>query len=262
MLRWLIGFFLATLVTIASAATGPALIVLPSIGDVEANLTTKLTNAGYTVTTSTGVPAGSLSTYKQIWDVRYDTALSPTEINSYKDYLQAGGSLFLLGEAAMNPYLARDITFVDLAVAAGAGAINTGNFASALGTQTISAPFNANPNAISSVEYMASAGLPSTGLGTATAITVDTNGLATAIAWAPGSMSAAPNGTIIAVFDVNPLIGFSFRPEFIENLIAYLAAPGGGAVSTTAIPTLSEWAMIFMASLMALFGIRRMRRNK
>lgn len=28
------------------------------------------------------------------------------------------------------------------------------------------------------------------------------------------------------------------------------------------IPTLSEWAMIFLASLMAMFGIRRMRRNK
>jgi hypothetical protein len=29
----------------------------------------------------------------------------------------------------------------------------------------------------------------------------------------------------------------------------------------TAIPTLSEWAMIFMASIMAMFGIRRMRRG-
>lgn len=29
-----------------------------------------------------------------------------------------------------------------------------------------------------------------------------------------------------------------------------------------AIPTLGEWAMIFMASLMAMFGIRRMRRSK
>ena len=28
------------------------------------------------------------------------------------------------------------------------------------------------------------------------------------------------------------------------------------------IPTLGEWGMIFMASLMAMFGIRRMRRSK
>ena len=42
---------------------------------------------------------------------------------------------------------------------------------------------------------------------------------------------------------------------------------GGGATYVAAagpapIPTLGEWAMIFMASLMAMFGIRRMRRNK
>ncbi|WP_291912762.1 IPTL-CTERM sorting domain-containing protein [Limnohabitans sp.] len=34
------------------------------------------------------------------------------------------------------------------------------------------------------------------------------------------------------------------------------------AVSPAPIPTLGEWAMIFMASLMAMFGIRRMRRSK
>jgi hypothetical protein len=34
------------------------------------------------------------------------------------------------------------------------------------------------------------------------------------------------------------------------------------AASPAAIPTLGEWGMIFMASLMAMFGIRRMRRNK
>lgn len=33
-------------------------------------------------------------------------------------------------------------------------------------------------------------------------------------------------------------------------------------VTPAAIPTLGEWAMIFMASLMAMFGIRRMRRSK
>jgi hypothetical protein len=31
--------------------------------------------------------------------------------------------------------------------------------------------------------------------------------------------------------------------------------------AAAAIPTLGEWAMIFMASLMAMFAIRRMRRQ-
>ena len=42
--------------------------------------------------------------------------------------------------------------------------------------------------------------------------------------------------------------------EFVGYKITH-AAP-------VAIPTLGEWAMIFMASLMAMFGIRRMRRSK
>lgn len=38
--------------------------------------------------------------------------------------------------------------------------------------------------------------------------------------------------------------------------------PNAAPVTPAAIPTLSEWAMIFLASLMAMFGIRRMRRSK
>lgn len=41
--------------------------------------------------------------------------------------------------------------------------------------------------------------------------------------------------------------------------VCFTAAP---PAEPTAIPTLGEWAMIFMASLMAMFGIRRMRRSK
>ena len=48
--------------------------------------------------------------------------------------------------------------------------------------------------------------------------------------------------------------------DLIANQV--IQDPGGPAViSATQIPTLSEWAMIFMASLMAMFGIRRMRRQ-
>jgi hypothetical protein len=37
--------------------------------------------------------------------------------------------------------------------------------------------------------------------------------------------------------------------------------PKGPSPAPTAVPTLGEWAMILMASLMAMFGIRRMRRQ-
>jgi hypothetical protein len=42
-------------------------------------------------------------------------------------------------------------------------------------------------------------------------------------------------------------------------VLTFTAAP---APAPAAVPTLSEWAMILMASVMAMFGIRRMRRSK
>lgn len=42
----------------------------------------------------------------------------------------------------------------------------------------------------------------------------------------------------------------------------YQGPDPSASASATPIPTLGEWALIFMASLMAMFGIRRMRRSK
>jgi hypothetical protein len=46
------------------------------------------------------------------------------------------------------------------------------------------------------------------------------------------------------------------------DLDGIIVDPGGPAVVTPdAIPTLSEWAMIFLASLMGLFAFARIRRQ-
>ena len=262
MIKFLIGILLSTFSLLANASNGTVLIVLPSVYDVEANLTTKLQAAGYTVATSAGVPADpqQLSTYKQIWDIRINTVLSSGDKTAYKTYLQAGGALFLLGENEQEPYLSRDNSFIDLAVSAGASPV-TSNVVSPAVSQTVNAPFNASPNALTTVQFFNNAGINTSGLGSASAVTVDSAGLATAIAWKPGSMTQAPTGTIVAVFDVNPLIGTTLQGPFIANLIAYLAAPSGGNVEPASIPTLNQWAMIFLASLMALFAFARTRRQ-
>jgi hypothetical protein len=49
---------------------------------VTANLKTHLMAAGYGVTTNIGVPAGSLATYQQIWDVRFNVALTASDSNA------------------------------------------------------------------------------------------------------------------------------------------------------------------------------------
>ena len=80
---------------------------------------------------------------------------------------------------------------------------------------------------------------------------------------------------LVLVTDRTPTILYSVnRLTGAATVITQLSASGlslesmavdveaaGGPINES-IPTLSEWAMIFMASLMAMFGIRRMRRTK
>jgi hypothetical protein len=54
--------------------------------------------------------------------------------------------------------------------------------------------------------------------------------------------------------DTNPAVGAISDP-----LVPVLAAAGPGG--TAAIPTLSEWGVILMSALLAMFGLRRMRRR-
>lgn len=49
---------------------------------------------------------------------------------------------------------------------------------------------------------------------------------------------------------------------YIANIGSVTYTSQSPQVTPAAIPTLSEWGMIFMASLMAMFGIRIMRRSK
>src|SRR5437870_5756955 len=88
-------------------ATGPVLIVHAAANggqdtDMTGNLTAKLTAAGYTVTASDGLPGGSLATYKQVWDIRFNntTPLSGSDITAYVTYLNGGGALSVIGENA------------------------------------------------------------------------------------------------------------------------------------------------------------------
>ncbi len=80
----------------------------------------------------------------------------------------------------------------------------------------------------------------------ATALNVIVNGARTTVTY-----TITDNGP----GDINPAVGLIADP-----LVPVLAAaPSGGAA---AIPTLSEWGVILMSALLAMFGLRRMRRQR
>ena len=91
-----------------------------------------------------------------------------------------------------------------------------------------------------------------------------------------GGLSISSNGGTSFTNDTpeNCLGGYFVSGVFVSGGTIYAATDGGLSISTgpgvgcrtaaaapAAIPTLSEWAMILMASLMGIFGIRRMRRS-
>jgi hypothetical protein len=202
-----------------------ALIVHDGTAGLEANVVTnlsgKLVAAGYAVTTNVGVPGGSLAGYGQIWDVRFNntTPLSAGDITAYVTYMAGGGSLFVMGENT--GFITRDNSIVALVAAAGGGTIT---LVSPANTETVLSPFT-GPNPVSTITFLAAAGAPSAGNGAF--VTRDGSNMGAALVWGPGSMSSAPAGSLIVVFDVNFLdSGADANSQaFSSNLVAYLAAP-------------------------------------
>jgi hypothetical protein len=217
-----------------------------------AGLTPELVTAGYTVTPSVGVPRGSLAGYKQIWDIRWTTALSTPDITAYTTYLASGGSLFTMGEN-LGCCGARDTSIVALVTALGGGTLV---LTSPLQTQTVLAPFT-GPNPVTTVNYLGSGGSSTPANGAF--ITKDINNSGTGFIFGPGTMTNATAGALAIVFDVNflELGGNSAALRALSaNMIGFLAAPGGGAPSTTPAPSSILLVLIGLGAT-GLFAIRR-----
>jgi hypothetical protein len=232
-----------------------ALIVNDGTGGIEAdamaNLSAKLVAAGYTVTTSVGVPGGSLATYGQIWDIRFNntTPLTGADDTAYITYMNGGGALFVMGENT--GFATRNTSIAALVGAAGGGAITPVN---ALNVQTVQAPFT-GPNALTSVTFLAAAGTAMVGNGAF--ITRGSNNIGAAIVWGPGNLGNAMTGTLIVVFDVNFLQAGADAPSqaFTNNLIAFLAAPAPVAPAIPVPPSLI--LVLIGAGGVAFYEVRR-----
>ena len=265
------GAFAAILLVVFSGrlqgdgAPKPALIVWDGAGgistSISTNLSAKLTDAGFTVTTNVGVPGGSLASYLQIWDVRYNftTPLSPSDITAYLAYLSGGGSLFVMGENS--GFIVRDNSIISLIQQAGGGTIT---LTSPSGSQIVQPPFT-GPNALATITILAGAGTTNPGRGAF--IMKDANNAGIGIVYSPGSLTNAPSGSLLVVFDVNFLdtSADANSQNLTRNLIEFLASPVAippavpPVAAPVGTPTLSEWAMILMAAGLMFVAARRIR---
>ncbi len=232
-------------------------------GAERATLSGLLTAAGDTVTeVTTGVVPGSLSGQVQVWDIRCQTALSPAEVTTYTNYLTGGGSLFLMGEnTGYAPQ--RDASLLSFIQGLGGGTLT---LTSTNNSQTAQPPFT-GPTSLSTVTFRAIGGTTTPGNGAFG--TIDSNDFGGVLAFGPTSLSGAPAGTLIIVFDVNFLDNASnhtaSETTLTNNLIAYLAAPtpivGGSTPSTVSTPALSPVAVLALALMLGLTALVTLRRR-
>jgi hypothetical protein len=244
------------------AATGPATIVDISGGcagtDERTNLAAALTTAGYTVTTiTTGVVPSDLTGQKQVWDIRCQNVLTSPEIATFTTYLASGGSLFLMGENT-GYALNRDNSLISYIAAVGGGSLTLTPTAN---SQTAQPPFT-GPTTLSTFSYRAAGGTQTAGSGSF--VSKDASNFGGAIAFGPGSLSSAPSGTLIIVWDVNFMDNSRTAGEIalLNNLIAYLAAPAPiGAPVVSTVPVLSASSIMLLSLLLGCAGSLLLRRR-
>ncbi|HWU03629.1 MAG TPA: autotransporter-associated beta strand repeat-containing protein, partial [Novosphingobium sp.] len=198
---------------VAASASDVIIFNYSSYNGTQTNLANAQTTAGNTATIASPGTTVDLSGYAQVWDLGFSTALTQAQITYYTNYLQNGGTLFLMGENS--GFQARDSSITSLINALGGGTATVSSNSNSSNSQTVASQFLL-ANQTSAVSFAAIGQF--TSLGTGTCITSDCG----AAAWGVGKLSGAPTGTIITVLDVNFLDNTFYQSAFVANLIAYL----------------------------------------
>lgn len=153
-----------------------------------------------------------ISQYAHIWDIGYDTLITPAVGNKYLTYLSNGGAIFLLGENSL--FVQRDDTIVNIIDLAGGGTVVASNTPASQVVASVEAEFRVQ-NQTPTVTFDAPGVFGS--IGTGTILSQSSSGVHAAV-WKTGALSGNTTGAIVSVLDINFLVGSSVQPDFINNL--------------------------------------------
>ena len=101
------------------------LILHQNYGGAHTNIGSRLTTEGHTVTYSTGGVPTDVSSYEQIYDARYSTTYSSTEITTLDNFVKNGGFLMMNGENS--GFAARNNSIASVVSTAGGGTLTFGS---------------------------------------------------------------------------------------------------------------------------------------
>ena len=229
MRAFIMGIVLALFST---AALADNVLILGGEGDSYVSVQTELEAAKHTVTYDSGtVLPDDISSYQQIWDMRYNTAVSESDMAAYDTFLKNNGYLYFTGEHS--GFATRNNSISDFTNTLGGGTITVSGFA--IDDQdAVDGFFSAD----TTVKYSASAIITIDEGGTARVLSTDANGDPTGIMYIgnAGDLGEAYNGTVVVIADVNWTQSFAMGESspnriFLQELInGIVAGTVGGTI--------------------------------
>jgi hypothetical protein len=168
-----------------------------------------------------------LAIYSQIWDLGYASPYTTNPNNPIRrltQYLQGGGSMFILGEnSAFQPRDNAIGTFIE-GLGGGSGIVEGSEDYNYSRTLTLKSQFFIN-NSNSQVAFARPGVFTNIGNGTVMteqAFPVTGELYYPAVVWTAGNLTGAPNGTVMSILDLNFIVGVFQNFDFIDNVIGIL----------------------------------------
>ncbi len=250
----LVTLSITTLNNSASAASIYAINTGLSNDIAVVDAISQLNFLGNTVTT--GSTLADYSAYDQVWDLRYNQNLGPTDVTAMGNYLASGGRMFLSGEQPAYTEL-RNASLVDWVEAVGGGSMTLVNVR-ITGDQpvTTAGQIVAQPNQRTFLRYYAANSVSTPGTGFMVTETQSGLGHSSLIGWDFGDIIGSPNARMLVGFDINL---FRNSSAWAENMVHYL----GGDAPPPVVPEPSTYAMAALGLLgLGLLAWRRKHANR
>ena len=119
-------FGLVLWMALTSKAEADSVLVLhQNYGGAHTNIGSRLYTEGHTITYSTGSVPTDVSSYQQIWDLRYNNTYAASEVTVLDNFVKNGGFLMMNGENSS--FASRNSSIASVVSATGGGTLTFGS---------------------------------------------------------------------------------------------------------------------------------------
>jgi len=124
-MRLLLSSLISLLFFVSTAWADSVLVLHANYGGAHTNVGSRLTTEGHTVTYSTGSVPTDVSSYQQIWDLRYNNTYPASEVTVLDNFVKNGGFLMMNGENS--GFASRNNAIATVVSTAGGGTLTFGS---------------------------------------------------------------------------------------------------------------------------------------